>query len=216
MKVYENELLGLFLKRLDGRQVELVETLGEEASDQLRQALAAFLNNQAQNGDGRYVTVEESEHPSPPDFKSVVWRGGAPGRARLLAFNFKNAFTDSALPLFGLILSLFGGPLTWASLPSGLELMQKLWSNLSLLKEPENADAIVLLDALVKAKAKHALAKSADLPSWSETLLELGPASSNPSAALDFLLEKKIVEIRSWGGQAGDKLHPDNRLTVTT
>ncbi|MET3665318.1 hypothetical protein [Caulobacter sp. 1776] len=214
MNVNENQLLGFFLKPLDGRQAELIEDLGEGRSDALRRAMASFLSQAANGVDDRYVTARESDLPTPPDFKSVVWQSGAKGPPRMIVFNFKDAFQETALPLFGLILSLCANPLSWADLPTGVDILQKLWSRLSILKAPEHADAIALLKALALAQAERKLAKSPEPPTWSEVSLKLG-ASLAVTPALDMLLDKKIVEIVHWGDQAQDRSHPDNRLRIT-
>lgn len=215
MTIYENQLLGYFLAPLGQRRLALVDAIGADGADALRYALASVLLEVAADRDNPFLTVEETERPAPPRFRSVVWRGGGLDEpATLYAFNFKEAFTGSGLSLLGLLVSLDGGALSLAAIPAGAELLRNLWSKLAVLREPEHADAICLLNAMAAARADLRLAGSSSGPRWDDVVTRSGLDREAARTALNLLRDKGIVEVSEWGGQAEAVDHPDNRWRV--
>ncbi len=215
VKIYENQLLGHFLSPLGDRRLAIVELLGEEGAVGLREALAFVLLEQANVADNPWVAVAESDRPASPGFRSVVWRGGGySSPAKLYAFDFKDAFKASALPGLGLALSLFGGPLTWALVPSGGEILRTLWSKFAAIREPEHADAIRLLDALSQEKANLRIGGSHLAPRWGDVMRRAAMDEASAREALKLLRDKSIIQIAEWGDQAEAVDHADNRWRV--
>lgn len=211
--VRENELLADMFDRALA-PVDLIVALGRERSDYLREAFSHLLVEQADSGaPGITYTVEELA--APPVFKSVLYeKGGYAGSRALLVFNFGIGFSDTALPLAGLLIALFSGPLALASAVAALGIAKTLWSKLVILRSPQNDDAISLLKSLAVAKEAEIRHGFKTDPTWQVWLSASGINDHSAVNALKFLNASKIITASEWGDQAGDLENPENRWRV--
>ena len=211
MPVYENELLGFFFKPLGTDKVELSRALGPDKADNLRRALAEVLV------DARDPLVVESSEAGidvPPSFKSILFKGDGPNeRRKVVAFSFKDGFSDTALPLLGILVAVFGGPLALGTGVAALGVVKTLWQKLIILREPQDAAAIRVLDALGRVGAAS-LAGNGKAPTWTEVLAATKLDAKDAITALKFLRSKQVVEIANWGDQAENIDNPSNRWKV--
>ncbi|WP_421999340.1 hypothetical protein [Reyranella sp.] len=211
MVVYENELLGFFFAPLGTEKVELSRHLGPDGTDNLRRALAEAL---VEAQDPLLVETAEASIDVPSSFKSVLFRGGGPGeRRKVVTFSFKDGFSDSALPLLGILVAVFGGPLALGTGVAAAGAVRTLWQKLVILREPEDAAAIRVLDAVGRVGAAK-VAEGARAPTWQDILAATGLDEKAARTALGLLRTRKVVDVESWGDQAEDLDHPLNRWKV--
>ncbi|MFZ5781440.1 MAG: hypothetical protein ACOY4R_14705 [Pseudomonadota bacterium] len=211
MPVYENELLGFFFKPLGAEKVELSRQLGPDRTDKLRCALAQAL---VEAKDPRLVETAEAVIDVPPAFKSVLFRGGGPDeRRKVVTFSFKDGFSDSALPLLGILVAVFGGPLALSTGVAAAGVVKTLWQKLVILREPEDAAAIRVLDAVGRTGAAN-LTREGKAPTWREIHAATRLDAKVAVTALKFLRGKKVIDVESWGDQAEDIENPLNRWKV--
>jgi hypothetical protein len=213
MQVYENELLGFFFAPLGAEKVELARQLGAEPTGHLREALAeTLLDAQASPG-----LVESSvvSMDLPTPLKSILIKLGRSNDSRqVVAFTFTDAFKDSALPLLGILIAVFAGTVSLASVSAALGVAKTLWQRLVILRAPQDADAIHLLEALGCAGAANLADRRTIAPTWEQTVAVSGLDPKQASVALRLLRGKAIIEIESWGGQREDLDHLANRWKV--
>jgi len=212
MPVYENELIGYFFKPLGTEKVELSLHLGPEMTNNLRHALVEAL---VDSGDPLLVESSEAAVDVPASFKSILFESGrSDDRRKVIAFSFKDGFTDSALPLLGILVAEFGGPLTLASGVAALGVVKTLWQKLVILREPQDAHAIRLLDAFGRVGAANLSGNGKAAPSWQEIVAATKLDAKDAITALKLLRSKAVVEIESWGAQAEDLDNLANRWKV--
>jgi hypothetical protein len=202
MPVYENEVLGFFFNPLGTEKVELSRHLGPEMTNNLRHGLVEAL---VDSDDPALVESSEAAIDVPPAFKSILFeRGRSDDRRKVIAFSFKDGFTDSALPLLGILVAVFGGPLTLASAVASLGVVKTLWQKLVILRAPQDTHAIRLLDALGRVGAANLTGSRKAAPRWQDVVAASKLDAKDALTALKVLRGKAIVEIESWGGQAED------------
>ena len=212
--VYENELLGYFLRPAGGDKVAVSKELGTERLAILCNALAETLLTESEKS-ASLVEVEMVKIKDATSFKSVLFRKGRTTQSReIVAFSFKDAFSETALPLLGILIAIFSGPLAWASVPAILGVMRTLWKKLVVLRGPKDEHAIRLLETLARAGAADLVASRPASPLLESLVAASGLSSTDALKALERLLAKEVVEIASWGGQAGDIGNTQNRLRV--
>jgi hypothetical protein len=214
MQVYENELLGFFFAPLGAEKVELARQLGAEPTGNLRQALAEVLLD-AEEASPSLVESSVVSMDSPTPFRSVLFKlGRSNDNRQVVAFSFTDGFKDSALPLLGILIAVFAGAVSLASVPAALGVAKTLWQRLVILRTPQDADAIRLLEALGRAGAANLVDRRTIAPTWEQTVVLSVLDPKHASAALRLLRSKAIIEIESWGGQREDLDHLANRWKV--
>jgi hypothetical protein len=214
MQVYENEILGFFFAPLGAEKVEIARQLGAEPTGNLREALAEALLDAEEASPGLVESsVVSMDLPTP--LKSILFKLGRSHDSRqLVAFSFSDAFKDSALPLLGIFLAVFAGTVSLATVPAALGVAKTLWQRLVILRAPQDADAIHLLEALGCAGAANLADRRTIAPTWEQTVAQSGLDPKQASLALRSLRSKAIIEIESWGGQREDLDHLANRWKV--
>lgn len=214
MPIYEHELLGFFFDPLGTEKVELTRQLGAGPATNLRQALAEVLLDA---DDASRLLVESAvvSVNQPTSFKSILLKRGDAGDAqKIIAFNFTDAFKETALPFLGILIAVFASSAALGSAIPALGIVKTLWQKLVILRAPEDADAICLLDALGHAGSANRADHKTIPPTWEQLLAtsELDPKQG--SLALKLLRSKGIIEIESWGGQDEDIDNLANRWKV--
>jgi len=214
MQVYENELLGFFFKPAGAEKVEISRQLGSQAASVLREAIAATLLDEQAASPSLFQTHIADIEPS-QSFKSILFKQGrANDNRKIVVFNFKDAFNDTALPLLGLLIAAFSGPLKLETLPEALEVVKGLWGKLIVLRTPQDADAIRLLDALGRVGAADIAAAGQAPPTWATLLAASGLPAADALTALKLLQARGVLEIARWGGQEENLEDPGNRWRV--
>lgn len=214
MQVYENELLGFFFAPLGAEKVELARQLGTESTSNLRQALAEALLDAEEASP---PLVESSVVPMnlPTSFKTFLLKPGRSNDTRqVIAFSFTDGFKESALPLLGLLIAVFAYPLSLASVPAALGVVKTLWQKIVILRAPQDANAIRVLEALGRSGAANLADRRTIAPTWEQTVALSGLDPTQASLALRLLRSKGIIEIEGWGGQREDIDNPHNRWKI--
>lgn len=92
--------------------------------------------------------------------------------------------------------------------------LKTLWSNLVVLKRPEDADAIDVVRAIVRVRAQHVLNGSNEHPTTRELERDSGLATDALLAALKTLKSRGIIEASTWAAQTDDMSQQGNRWKV--
>jgi hypothetical protein len=214
-QVLENELLGYCLRPLGEQAGNVAEALSDDEAEAWRQTLANFLLAEAAQGDASPIQISTVEVPAIRDFKSVLYRDeGIGGSKKIVAFNFRDAAVETALPLLGIAIIVFTGKWGIAILPQIGGVLKTLWSKLVVLKRPDDAEAIDVLEALVRVRARHVTSEHAEYPTGAELKHETDMASDLVKRALARLKAQGVIEAVSWGGQSEDVGHLGNRWRI--
>lgn len=213
MNVEENQLLAYCFNSIDD-PYKLVDYLGADASNNLRSALTLVFAEHAERGE-LDIGCSLHEWQGAGSFKSVIASGGGYSRKQwVAAFSFGVGFSDTALPLLGILIAIFGGPLTLATLPAALGVAKTLATKLAVLRGPAHRDAISLLNTLAALRERMRRNGESGQPRWSAMLAESGLNEDSAIDALRILRTKSIVTIAEWGAQEEDVKNPDNRWKV--
>lgn len=138
MPIYEHELLGFFFDPLGTEKVELTRQLGAGPATNLRQALAEVLLDA---DDASRLLVESAvvSVNQPTSFKSILLKRGDAGDAqKIIAFNFTDAFKETALPFLGILIAVFASSAALGSAIPALGIVKTLWQKLVILRAPED------------------------------------------------------------------------------
>jgi hypothetical protein len=161
------------------------------------------------------VEAEATTLPAGAPFSSVVYRDvGADGTRKMVTFGFRDAAIETALPLLGIAIAVFTGKAGLASLPQVGSVIKTLWSKLVVLKRPEDGDAIDVLEAMSRVRARQLLLGAGEYPSGGDLVHELSLGSEAVARALTRLRSTGVVEAVAWGGQTGDVGNAANRWRV--
>jgi len=211
-QVLENQLLGWSWQSLGAdTALALADRVSDEHADELRAAMASVLLQE----DASRVETAATEVPAGTPFNSVLYRDvGTDGTRRMIVFGFRDAAVETILPLFGLALTVFGGHWGWGVVTSVGGIAKTLWSKLAVLKRPDDADAIDVLEAIVRVRARHVAAGENEYPSGAQIGAELPLDETARNRALARLKTRGIIDAVSWGGQADDAAHLENRWRV--
>lgn len=183
--------------------------------NEVSRALADFLSAEGESGG---VTARPIRRPSgadDQDFKSVVYRRQEQGATQELAlFQVKDAALETWLPVIGVAIATLSGNFVGATVAS-TDIARKLWGNFRMFQRPADADAIDVIEALVKHKAQSK-AEGTSMPPSTEALAGIFPEweQSRLHDALEKLTRLKAIAAVEWGGQALDLKHPSNRWAI--
>jgi DNA-binding transcriptional MocR family regulator len=89
-----------------------------------------------------------------------------------------------------------------------------LWSKLILLRRPQDADAIDVLNALLRVRAEHVLNSDKQYPTTREIETNSGMSRDGVIAALKSLRSKGVIEAATWAAQTDDMTQDENQWTV--
>lgn len=211
-QVLESQLLGWSWQSLGPEtSVALAERMKEDDAVALRNAIAEVLLAE----DATRVERSSAEVPGGTPFHSILYRdAGADGTRRMVLFGFRDAAVEAMVPLFGLAITVFTGHWGWGAASTVAGIGKTLWSKLTVLKRPGDADAIDVLEAIARVRAQHVATGEDVYPSGTEIAATLPLDDAARQRALEGLKTKAIIDAVSWGGQSGDVAHPDNRWRV--
>lgn len=195
--------------RLDESLVEqLVDRMPQADLDKASELLAELLREEAAAG---RLEMTDPATGEPATLKSILFKADAASTraVKVVAFSFTNAAQESLVAVFGLVVTAFFGQWALGSLSSGLAVLKALWTNISVLRSPQDDNAIAVVRALGLYRAR-------DEPEPSNERLqkETGLSAEQLVAALKQLDTRKIVKASAWGGQTGDYAHAGNRWTI--
>ncbi|MFL6258632.1 MAG: hypothetical protein ACJ76Y_02870 [Thermoanaerobaculia bacterium] len=214
-KILENELLGFCYRPLGEVAIALADKLSDEEAEVLRTALVNFLLDETKHGSASLVDVTVVEVPVARDFKSILYRdGGTDGTKKIVTFSFHDAVIEIALPLLGIAITVFTGKWGIVTLAQIGGILKTLWSKLVTLKLPADADAIEVLEAIVRVRARRISKGSEEYPANVDLEQELDLPSEAVYRALSRLKSLAVIESVNWGGQAEDVSHPANQWRV--
>ncbi len=121
-----------------------------------------------------------------------------------MVFSFKEAAIETTLPLLGIVLTIYTGKWGLASIPQAASVLKTLWSKLIVLKRPEDADAIAIVNAIVWVRARHVLQGANEHPSNHELEIESGLSRDSLIVALRSLRSRGVIEASPWAAQTDD------------
>jgi hypothetical protein len=166
-EVLENELLGYVLRPLGDDAAEIADVLSDDDAALLRTTLREFLVAEAAAGDDviqRTVSV-----PKATKLGSVLYRdGGKRDSNTLVAFTFKSAAAETALPLLGIALTIFTGKWGLGSVTPVASVIKTLWSKLIVLRRPADGEAIDVLETILRARARLLASGRREYPTTAE------------------------------------------------
>jgi hypothetical protein len=214
--ILSNEVLPYCLRTAGMPATELeafVTGLSEEDYAGLQAILSEQLLAESVAGD---VDITEPRTHKPAVFHSIIYGGGAGSEKRsLVAFTFSNATKEALFPVAGLLIAVFTlGHLTPVNLPAVAGAAKALWTSFSVLRSPEDDDAIAVVRAMGLVRAQLRWRDLDDAPSNAEIGAHTMFSDATLSAALKQLETRKIIKIVSWGSQTGDYAHAGNRWTI--
>jgi hypothetical protein len=218
--ILENELLAYCLshaRHVASAQAEVTETLTGLSIERrlaVTEAIAQVLRDEAPAGNVTLRSIPVPQSPS-DEFSAILHRRKRDGEVtEITLFGIRDALIAGILPLFGLILATAaGGPL---GLPVPFaSLAYALWSKLRILRRPEDADAIDVLEVI-------AADRNAGIREWksggvlrSQIVAELENIPDlRVIKALEKLYNRHIIKVTRWGGQAEDLPDPHNAWSV--
>jgi len=208
----ENEIIGRTLGAVGGEGIALLGKLSESEKSELRVTLANFLVSAANENAG--VTTGVEELPSGHDFKSILYKSAGPKTNRILTFAFKDAAVETVFPILGIALTIYAGKWGVATISQAGSVLKTLWSKLVVLKRPEDADAIDVINAIVRVRAQHVLGGLNGHPTSLELETNSGLSKDALVAALKTLRSRGVIEASSWGGQTDDMNQQGNHWKI--
>ena len=155
--IQENELLGRVFKAFGTEGITLLQKLSTSDQKEVRETLAQVLVDAAKDDAGVAAAIEDL--PAGHDFKSILFTTRGPKTNRIYTFTFKDAAVETMLPILGIVLTIYTGKWGIAAIPQVGAVLKTLWSKLLVLKRPEDADAIDVVNAIVRVRAQHILAR---------------------------------------------------------
>jgi hypothetical protein len=210
--IQENELLRRTFKDFGTEGIALLQKLSKSEQNELRETLAHVLVDAAKDNAG--VTAVTEELPAGVDFKSIYISGSGRKTNRIYSFTFKDAAVEMMLPVMGIALTIYTGKWGIAAIPQVGAVLKTLWSKLVVLKKPEDADAIDVVRAIVRVRAKHVLDGSNEHPTTHELERDSGLATDALLAALKTLKSRGVIEASTWAAQTDDMSQQGNGWKV--
>lgn len=210
--IQENELWSEIIRPLGDRKNAFDEIFSDEEVEELRTALTKFLVDAANDNTGIDVVAEDLGSGKALDL--VLIQTGKVKKNCVLCFSFKDAAAETALPILGIALTLYYSGRGLAAIPQVAGALKTLWSKLILLKRPEDANAIDVLNALLRVRAEHVLSDDEQHPSTREIEINSGLAKDPVTAALKSLRARGVIDVVAWAGQADDMTQDGNRWKV--
>ncbi|MDM0109615.1 hypothetical protein QTH97_32165 [Variovorax sp. J22R24] len=209
--VLETEVLQHCLSRVGEHATAVAASFEPEQLEALRARLAQLLLAEATSGHS-LVTTRELQVSAPPNFKSVLYKSG---RANMLvAFSFGDAATEAGLQILGLAIVLFTtGPslLTTTQLGS---VLKTLWSKLVVLKQPGDSEAIAVLEAMTRVRARHRTTNKDLYPTTQEIQSDANMSAECAKLAFTKLKSKGVIRVITWGAQEDDVTNAENRWAI--
>lgn len=213
--VLENELLGYCYAPLGETAGALACALTDEEAEAVRKILVELLASEAAEPGNSLVEVVPVEVPRGGDLKSIIYRDrGAGATQRIVSFGFRDAAVETALPLLGIAVTVFSGKWGGADWLKIAAVVKTLWAKLVVLKRPADAEAIDVLEAIVRVRAKKVTGNGAGYPTNAEIERELGATAEAVTRGLARLNRLGVIAAVQWGEQADDLKHPANTWKV--
>lgn len=208
-EILETEVLRHCLAPIEA-QNSVAALLEPKQLEEIRAKLAQLLLEEA-GRENAHVVAQEVAVPVPPDFKSVISIGKG---NRIIAFNFTDAAVDSALQILGQAIALYTVGLGPASVAPIAVILKTLWGKLVVLKRPGDSDAIDLLEALTRVRARCLNSNEHAHPTTLDVQSDSRLSAESAKLAFSKLRTKGIVKIVAWGGQEEDVAHLGNRWAI--
>jgi hypothetical protein len=208
----ENEIIGRTLGPFGEEGRALLGKLSKSDVSELRVILANFLVSAAKEND--CVTSATEELPSGNNFKSILYTTPGPKTNRILTFAFKDAAVETVFPILGIAWAIYTKDWGIATIPEAVSVLKTLWSKLVVLKRPEDADAIDVINAIARVRAKHVLDGSNEHPTSLELETNSGLSKVAMVAALKTLRSRGVIEASSWAAQTDDMNQQGNRWKI--
>jgi hypothetical protein len=207
MRILETELLGVAASAAPGA-VELLKALDpmarRKAGARVGQAFDILSSLD-------YVSVAETEIEGSGQFDSVLY--GKRTGGTIVAYSFSGLASDLVVPLFSAAIAFFTRSLGPGSAGDAANAVIAFWKNLSVLRLPEDADAIDVIRAAVSVRMQLSSYTADHLPSTAEIAQTSSLDEAKVVAALRTLLSRRILSVDQWGGQRDDVADPANRWT---
>jgi len=214
-QVLETQLIDHCFRPFGDDATKLLDSLTDSEVEALREALGTFLIEQSKDGDSGAVTTSALEVPASRDFKSILYKdSGSRGTKKIVAFSFRDAAVDTVLPILGIAISTFSGSLGVGAITTVLGGLKTLWSKVVVLKAPADADAIAVLEAILRIRARSVATRENRFPTNADIQRELSAQPIPLKPSLSRLKTLKVIEAVSWGGQAEDLEHAANSWKV--
>lgn len=207
MRVLETELLGVGATASPALAELLVDGGADRRLEAKRRVGDAFAALVGMEG----VDVEEVELERAGRYDSVLF--GRERGAKIAAFSFSGFASDIVVPLFSALVALGTGTFGSGSTGDLTNAVVALWRNFSLLREPEDADAIGVIRTIVEVRAQRGGFVNDYSPTTDEIVAAGALIPASVVAALRTLRERRILEVDAWGGQRGDEADGGNRWT---
>jgi hypothetical protein len=167
----ENEIWAEVLNPIGQLRDAFDAKFSNEEVKEISSVLAEFLVETGNDNAG--VQVDTEDLPTKSTFKAVIYKSSNPRPNKILCFTFKDAAFEAAFPLLGMALTLYAGK--WGpAIPQAAGVLKTLWSKLVLLKRPEDSDAIDVLNALIRKRAKNVVDGDKEHPTTHEIEIESG------------------------------------------
>lgn len=227
MIIDESEVLGYFLRQGTNVEVAALGEVEDEDLDAIRFAFCEVLFQNASPADkepadkepagkeGSVLEWEEIEFERQGELKSIIHRSSHIGRThKIVAFNLRDGFLESGLPLLGLCVLLFSGKWGPAAIPGIAAICKTLWDRLVILKRPQDAEAIDTLEALLNLRAESFGQKHVGMPTTAKIAERREKPVSGILKPIAQLSSLKVIKCAEWGDQRGDLEHPGNRWKV--
>jgi hypothetical protein len=195
------------LHRKDASIAALLKRYGLEGYQRSLALTLAMLDTPAirdQTGQKPAVEAEGT------DLNSVL-TGGKAGARRVVAFNFTKTFKEVLLPLSVLTATLSAGSPTFSNLTEAALALKALWSNLIVLKQPDDDHAIRTVQAIGGLTLAARLAYvTPEEPSTAAIATDTGLTAIEAAQALESLCKSGVVVNVAWGNQSGDFQSPSS------
>jgi hypothetical protein len=208
----EREIIGRTMGAYGEEGKALLGKLSKSDVNELRVILANFLVSAA--SENACVTTGTKELPSGSSFKSIVYKSPGAKPNRMLTFTFKDAAVETVFPILGIALAIYTKGWGIETIPEALGVLKTLWSKLVVLKRPEDADAIDLINAIARVRVKHVLDGSNEHPTSLELETNSGLSKVGLVAALTTLRSRGVIEASSWAAQTDDMNQEGNRWKI--
>jgi hypothetical protein len=212
----DSQLIGHCLAPLGELGDAVADTWTDEQELAIRSAIAQTLLDESQNEDsGIVVEVSRASGQSHASFGLVIYADRDEQGAKLLVtFGFRDAAVESALPLLGIILSIFTGKFGVSAVPQMAQIAKTFWKRLVVLRRPQDSDAIDTVQGLARIRARKLTERSEDYPTGAELFDAMPLDRTRIVDALSRLKSLQILEVARWGDQKGDDSHAGNQWRV--
>lgn len=186
----------------------IFESLNDDALDFLQRALVNTLL--AEVPSNRVAIIRDLSHEDHSLASVMAMSRDAGGRPQIMvSFLVRDTAVEAALPIMGLVLAVASGKVEWTDAVSkGLETLHSIWSNISVLRTPEDADQISTLEALLQVSAEGKLCTPDVIQA------HCGLDTDRVLASLNQLYERRIVTVAAWGQSQGDTASIKNHWVI--